>query len=85
VRDGQPGAAGSQVSASDADAYVDAVARELLRRHRFREANRPAMVADAELWVDPAVWRNTVTAFHQAVVEVHQAARPPRTPGTIRF
>lgn len=76
--------AATPVSASEADAYVDAVAQELLRRHRLREAHRPAVVADAELWVDPEVWRDTVTAFRKAVLEVHQAARPPRTLGTIR-
>jgi DNA-binding transcriptional ArsR family regulator len=62
-----------------------AVARELLRR--TRESRFPpgvALLADAELWVEPEIWAAVRTRIAGALVDLHRAARPPRTPGTIR-
>ena len=62
-----------------------AVAAELLRR--TRNATFPAgkkVVADAELWLDPADWAAFQQRIGEAARELHDAARPPRTPGTIR-
>jgi DNA-binding transcriptional ArsR family regulator len=60
-----------------------AVATELRRRASHRVPG-PAHLTDAEVWVDPAEWkavRDQVTAVSD---RLHRAARPPRTPGTIR-
>jgi DNA-binding transcriptional ArsR family regulator len=62
-----------------------AFAHELIRR--TREAHfppAPKLLADAELWVDPEKWQEIRERVGQALVELHEVARPPRTPGTIR-
>jgi DNA-binding transcriptional ArsR family regulator len=62
-----------------------AFAHELIRR--TREAHfppGPKLLADAELWVDPDKWQEIRERVGTALVELHEAAQPPRTPGTIR-
>ena len=62
-----------------------AFAHELIRR--TREAHfppGPKLLADAELWVDPEKWQEIRKRVGQALVELHEVAQPPRTPGTIR-
>jgi DNA-binding transcriptional ArsR family regulator len=62
-----------------------AVAEELIRRVRFTPlATGGKLLADAELWVDPESWRAIRTRVHDAIRDLHDAAQPPRTPGTIR-
>ncbi len=39
---------------------------------------------DAELWVTPEIWQDCAELVDQASTLLHDAARPPRTPGTIR-
>ncbi len=39
---------------------------------------------DAELWVSPESWRDCADLIDQAASLLHEAARPPRTPETIR-
>jgi DNA-binding transcriptional ArsR family regulator len=62
------------------------VADELLRR-ASAQAVRPGLrqhMTDAELWVDPEVWADVVADILAASVKLHEAARPPRTPGTVQ-
>jgi DNA-binding transcriptional ArsR family regulator len=62
-----------------------AIARELIRRTReTRFTGAPNLLADADLWIEPEKWREIQKRVGDALVELHQAARPPRTPGTIR-
>lgn len=61
--------------------YVEAIVDELRRRTALR-VDGPAISTDAELWVDPAVWRRVVQHIGEASALLHAAARPPRTPGT---
>jgi DNA-binding transcriptional ArsR family regulator len=62
-----------------------AAAHELIRRTREASiAPSPAVLADAELWIEPDTWAAIRTRISEALVELHRAARPPRTPGTIR-
>jgi len=61
--------------------YVDALSDELRRRARHR-VDGPALSTDAELWLDPAVWRRVVQHVGEASALLHAAAQPPRTPGT---
>jgi DNA-binding transcriptional ArsR family regulator len=62
-----------------------AVAAELIRRsqdaHFTDEGN---LLVDGDLWVEPATWRQFKERIGQAARELHDAARPPRTPGTVR-
>ncbi|MEV4055545.1 helix-turn-helix domain-containing protein [Amycolatopsis sp. NPDC049688] len=61
-----------------------AIAAELLRRAAERAADRPASLTDAELWVDPQLWARMLQQATALSVELHAAAQPPRTPGTVR-
>jgi DNA-binding transcriptional ArsR family regulator len=63
--------------------YV-AIANELIRRTGQADWSAPKNLADAEVWVDPAVWKDIRKRIAQAAVDLHNAARPPRTPGTVR-
>jgi DNA-binding transcriptional ArsR family regulator len=60
------------------------VANELIRR--TAEAHWPAKksMVDADLWIDPEVWQEIQERISQAAMDLHAAAQPARTPGTIR-
>lgn len=55
---------------------------ELTRRSALRAAHGAA--DDAELWVDPELWRETVEAVRALSERLHQRAMPPHSPGTVR-
>jgi DNA-binding transcriptional ArsR family regulator len=61
-----------------------AVAGELLRRAGSRAPGRRASLTDAELWVDPAIWARLLERASELSQELHAAAQPPRSPGTVR-
>src|SRR3954470_14297122 len=61
-----------------------AIAGELLRRAGQRAPDRPASLTDAELWVDPEVWSRLLKQATALSQELHDAAQPPRSPGTVR-
>jgi DNA-binding transcriptional ArsR family regulator len=66
-------------------ALYAAVAGELIRRAqqgRFSEGTK--IMADAELWVEPDVWTAVQEQIGAAARTLHDAAKPPRTPGTVR-
>ena len=63
---------------------LDAVAAELRRRiRRVRPTKGRQHLTDAELWVDPEVWTDIMARMNAASEDLHRAARPPRTEGTI--
>jgi DNA-binding transcriptional ArsR family regulator len=59
-------------------------ATELRRRAVHLRTDRRKHLTDAELWVDPQAWEEIRDLVHAVSADLHQAARPPRTPGTIR-
>jgi DNA-binding transcriptional ArsR family regulator len=62
-----------------------AVAGELIRRvERARFSDGGKVMADAELWVEPETWKAVLEQIGAAARTLHDAAKPPRTPGTIR-
>lgn len=61
-----------------------ALAAELQRRTAQRQPGAPSPMADAELWVPADVWRDVCDRVTAAMTDLHRAARPPRTPGTVR-
>jgi len=61
-----------------------AVANELIRRTGEARWDARKKLADAELWLDPEAWTDIQKRIAAAVVDLHNAARPPRTPGTVR-
>jgi DNA-binding transcriptional ArsR family regulator len=65
-------------------ALFAAVANELVRRTAEADWSVGGTMTDAELWLDPGAWREIRDRIGQATRDLHDAARPPRTPGTIR-
>ncbi len=68
----------------EARLLVSAVADELKRRAEFRATERKSSLTDAELWVDPAVWARILEQATELSQVLHDAAQPPRAPGTVR-
>jgi len=68
----------------DNRALYAAVADELIRRTAEADWAGPKTMTDAELWVDPEVWVDVRDRIAELSRELHAAARPPRTPGTVR-
>lgn len=54
----------------------------LTRRSALRAAHGAA--ADAELWVDPDLWQETVAEIRALSDRLHRSALPPHSPGTVR-
>jgi DNA-binding transcriptional ArsR family regulator len=66
-------------------ANYTAIAHELLRRLRtsgFGEGK--SQLTDGDLWLEPESWREISERVMAAMHDLHEAAKPPRTPGTIR-
>jgi DNA-binding transcriptional ArsR family regulator len=71
-------------SADENRALFAAVAGELIRRTGQGRWPGKGLMTDAELWIDPEVWREIRDRIAAASRDLHNAARPPRTPGTVR-
>ncbi|GGQ46668.1 ArsR/SmtB family transcription factor [Couchioplanes azureus] len=65
-------------------ALFAAVANELIRRTAEADWSFGGAMTDAELWVEPEVFREIRDRIGQASRDLHDAARAPRSPGTIR-
>jgi hypothetical protein len=61
-----------------------AISGELGRRAPHAEPGGVNALVDAELWVDPQVWRDARDRINEVVRGLHQAAQKPHTPGAIR-
>jgi DNA-binding transcriptional ArsR family regulator len=61
-----------------------ALASELQRRATLMRRRVTNHLTDAELWVDPASWTEIRDRISDASDALHRAAKPPRSPGTIR-
>jgi DNA-binding transcriptional ArsR family regulator len=61
-----------------------AMASELQRRGMSLRRSATNHLTDAELWVEPAAWVEVRDRISDASDALHRAAKPPRTPGTIR-
>lgn len=75
------------VKATGADAQralFASVANELIRRTAEADWSVGGSMTDAELWVDPDVFRKAYERIAEVSRELHDAARAPRTPGTVR-
>lgn len=59
-------------------------ADELTRRTAEAQWDGPKVMADAELWMDPAEWKRIKEAIAELTIELHLSAKPPRSPGTVR-
>jgi DNA-binding transcriptional ArsR family regulator len=63
-----------------------AIGNEMLRRTAEARlvARGTVLMVDAEVWVEPEIWRGIRDRLAQAARDLHDAAKPPRTPGTVR-
>jgi DNA-binding transcriptional ArsR family regulator len=62
---------------------VRAIAEEVQRRAGEASPEAWRLAGDAELWVDPEVWEDVVRRIVAAVEDLHTAAQPARSPGTM--
>jgi DNA-binding transcriptional ArsR family regulator len=60
-----------------------ALAHTLQERAGRRAPDGRGVTVDAELWVTPEVWDAVRQRLADVAAELHDAARPPRAPGTI--
>lgn len=71
-------------TAEAAAPVFDVLLDETRRRVADVNLERPSQVSDAELWVDPDTWAEVVDRVAAAMVDLHDAARPAGTAGTVR-
>ncbi|HYJ69849.1 MAG TPA: helix-turn-helix domain-containing protein [Nocardioidaceae bacterium] len=65
--------------------YVQALANEMVRRFGLQYAGQGmSHYTDAEMWVDPGVWREVLDTTGEASHRLHAEAKPPGSEGTIR-
>jgi DNA-binding transcriptional ArsR family regulator len=74
---------GGKASVEDREAYLRAMAEELVRRGRHRAPGTSSKLTDAELWVTPEVWERVTDLVEEASRLIHAEARPPRSEGTV--
>ncbi|WP_246595659.1 ArsR/SmtB family transcription factor [Actinoplanes auranticolor] len=65
-------------------ALFAAVADELVRRTAEADWSVGGSMTDAELWVDPQVFAEIRDRIARASRDLHDAAKAPRAPGTVR-
>ncbi|GAA1189653.1 DNA-binding transcriptional ArsR family regulator [Kitasatospora gansuensis] len=61
---------------------AETLAHSLRERAARRVEGSEGVTVDGELWVDPETWRSVSRRLADLAVELHDAARPPHTPGT---
>ena len=61
---------------------AETLTHTLRERASRRAAGTEGVTVDAELWVDPQVWEHFLVRLAALTGELHDAARPPRSPGT---
>jgi DNA-binding transcriptional ArsR family regulator len=76
--------AGRSADPDDHRIIYAALAGELRRRSAEIRADRRKHLTDAEVWVDPETWAEILGRVGAASADLHRAAQPPRTPGTVR-
>jgi DNA-binding transcriptional ArsR family regulator len=73
---------------SDQQDGTPLVAESLAHNLRERAARRAPATAgvsvDAELWVTPEAWADVRRRLASVMADLHEAARPPHAPGTVR-
>ncbi|MEU4088009.1 ArsR/SmtB family transcription factor [Streptomyces aureus] len=62
---------------------AETMAHTLRERAGRREVGGEGVTVDAELWVDPGTWQTVRRRLAELADELHAAARPPHTPGTV--
>lgn len=63
---------------------AESLARNLLDRVAHRAPESAGVTVDADLWVSPEEWEAARRRLQAILAELHDAARPPHAPGTVR-
>ena len=66
----------------DLIAWQSATHTEVVRRLTHRQPG-PGTSSDIETWVTPEAWSRAVASIADAMIRLHEEARPPHTAGTI--
>ena len=69
-------------SVEDGIAWQQATHVEIVRRMAHR-VKGPSSSSDIETWVTPETWRAAIDLVSEAMVLLHEQARPARTEGTL--
>jgi len=72
-----------KATAEGRQSWARAMAAELVRRVAYW-GERPGSFTDAELWVSEEDYLAVRASLQEASTRLHDAARPPRTEGTIK-
>jgi DNA-binding transcriptional ArsR family regulator len=65
--------------------YVQALANEMVRRFMLHDVGEGmSHYTDAEMWVEPDVWRDVLDTTTEASHRLHAEAQPPGTEGTVQ-
>ncbi|HWM04407.1 MAG TPA: ArsR family transcriptional regulator, partial [Actinophytocola sp.] len=62
---------------------TEALIANLRQRVAAWRPESAAVVTDADLWLTPEQWSAARDRVHDLMTELHELARPPRTPGTV--
>jgi DNA-binding transcriptional ArsR family regulator len=65
-------------------ALFQSLANELTRRSAAGRFEAKGLLGDGEFWIEPERWLAIRSKMAELVNELHAAAQPPRTPGTVR-
>lgn len=80
----EAGGSSNSSPTDEAALVVEVYAAELRRRFALRLPEGKVSGTDAELWLEPTVWKQVVELVHQASLLAHASALPARTPGVLR-
>jgi DNA-binding transcriptional ArsR family regulator len=67
----------------DLEANVVAVTTEILRRIEAFGSNAWDVFGDIDIWLDEETWQRNSHAITDSITELHAAAKPAGTPGTV--
>lgn len=70
-------------SSRDLEANVVAVTTEILRRIEVFGPNAWDVFGDIDIWLDEEAWQRHSHAIADSLTELHAAAKPAGTPGTV--
>lgn len=62
---------------------AETLTQTLRERASRRAEGSEGVTVDAELWVDPQIWQDVRLRLAALTAELHEAARPVHSPGTI--
>lgn len=80
----EAGGSSNSTPTDEAALVVEVYAAELRRRFALRLPEGNVSGTDAELWLEPEVWKQVVELVHQASLLAHTSALPAHTPDTVR-